>query len=94
MKVLERYAARKVSRVAAAETLAVSERQVNRLMEDRGLERVKAVSKERKEEAEKKRIARTAAARLAKGGKLSPELAARRAGCSMRTIYRYMAKIT
>lgn len=93
LSILTRYKERKMTRARAASLLKISERQVNRLMEDHGLERVEGERKKRDEAAAARKTLRESAARLALAGRVSHKQAAARAGCSERTIYRYIDKL-
>lgn len=91
--ILVRYANRKISRSEAAKKLGgISERQVNRLFKCVELERVESPSHKKRSKAVKRRLAKEYAARLVKRKEITVEQAAARAGCSVRTIYRYLAK--
>lgn len=88
--VLARYVKRRLTRARAAGLLDMSERQLNRELAERKLEREESEYAKRKEQAQQNRELRVAAARLVKAGKLTIAQAAARAGCSERTIYRYI----
>lgn len=88
--ILESYRDRKLTRGRAARMLGLSERQVNRRMKDLGFDRGEGVRARIDRAAQEKRELRQNAAQLAKSGKITVEQAALRAGCSIRTIYRYM----
>lgn len=92
--ILTRYAKRRISRTEAARLLGdVSERQVNRWLAQVELERVPSPTLTARAIAHNKRVAREQAAKLVKKGQLDIERAAKRAGCSVRTIYRYLEKV-
>lgn len=92
--ILQRYAKRRISRADAARRLGgVSERQVNRMLKEVKLDRVQSDWEKLQSEITKRRIAKEQAARAFKRNEIDIETAARRAGCSPRTIYRYLEKI-
>jgi hypothetical protein len=91
LDILTRYRDRKITRARAAALLKISDRQVNRRMQERGLERVEGTRVRRDRIAAERREIRLAAAKQVDEGRISPEQAAKRAGCSVRTIYRYMS---
>lgn len=92
--ILARYAKRRISRPLAARLLGgISERQVNRWLAVAELERVPSPTLSAREAAHNRRVAREQAAKLVAKGKLTIEKAALRAGCSERTLYRYMEKL-
>lgn len=90
--ILKRYVERKLTRERAAALLHCSERQINRKLEERKLERKEGRRAAKDREARERREVRDHAAELAAAGKISVEQAALRAGCSERTIYRYLEK--
>jgi AraC-like DNA-binding protein len=92
LRLLQKYADRVLSRGEVAQMLGVTERQVNRYMKDHGFERQPSPSALDRELAAKHRLARQTAAEMVLEGKLTITDAARRAGCSERTIYRYLKR--
>jgi AraC-like DNA-binding protein len=90
---LTRYAERRLKRADVATRLKITERQVNRLMTQVHLERKESESASKRTEAAKRRLARSSAARAVHAGNITIEQAAKRAGCSERTIYRYLDRM-
>lgn len=91
-QLLHRYARRRITRAEVAKRLGVTERQVTRYMRELGLARDPSASFIERQTAAKHKLVRITAARLVAEGKLSIADAARRAGCSQRTIYRYLKR--
>src|SRR4051812_3773299 len=82
VEILKRYQERKISRARAAGLLRISERQVNRRLEELG-PRETGKRAQIDEQARKRRELRESAAKLVAKGKLTPQQAALRAGCSI-----------
>lgn len=94
LEVLLLYAGRVITRKRAAKLLGgVSERHVNRYLRMAKIDRSMSETREGRDQASKKRQAREQAARAAREGKITVEQAAARAGCSVRTVYRYMDRV-
>lgn len=83
----------KLSRAGAAARLRVSERHVNRLMRAQGVTRPAGKAHERRVTAQARREAKERAARAVAQGVHSVENAALQAGCSTRTMYRWVQKL-
>lgn len=82
-----------ISRSAAADALGVSERQVNRLMKLHGVERPRGRAHERKLTAEQRRENKRRHALSVIEGVYDEAYAANCAGCSTRTMYRWVKRI-
>jgi transposase len=82
-----------ISRADAAERLGVSERTVNRLMRARGVERPRSPIHAERLDAAQRRALKEAAAHAVVAGEGSHEAAAEAAGCSVRTIYRWISRL-
>ncbi len=93
VEILTRYANREISRARAGALLKCSERQINRKMDEHELERVESARRTRAELTAAVRTIRENAARLVVSEGITPKQAAKRAGCSPRTIYRYVRKL-
>jgi len=91
--VMRRIAAGKLDRAAAADALGVSERHVNRLMEQYGVKRPRGQATTRKLEARLRREAKERAARAVLAGAKTPEEARLQTGASLRTVYRWVARL-
>jgi hypothetical protein len=86
-----------MSRAGAAARLQVSERHVNRLMRKHGVARPASMTANERAQsalavAVRRQIRWRNAERVAEGA-ISLELAAAKAGCSPRTMYRWLAKV-
>lgn len=93
-RVLRAIAGGKISRAAAAAALEVGERHVNRLMAAAGVSRPRSQAHDRRLTAQMRREARERAARAVLGKVQTVEFAALTAGCSPRTVRRWMAKLS
>lgn len=93
-KILEKIAAGKIKRPAAAAELGVSERHLNRLMKAFNVRRPPSPVHERAETAEVRRQVKQAAAYAVFNGEMAIEAAAQAADCSERTIYRLLETFT
>lgn len=93
LEVVQQYVDRKITRARAAAALSLSERQVTRICEELGLERVKSQRATEEEEASKRRVVKEQAARAALAGQITPQQAALRAGCHQRTILRMIERL-
>jgi hypothetical protein len=82
-----------LKRYEAAELLDCSERQVNRLMRQYGVTRPASPIHDAREASAKRRADRITVAQKVVDGKFSPEEGAKQADVSVRTLYRYMAKL-
>lgn len=82
-----------IMRKAAAKRLGVSERQVNRLMRAHGVARPASDAHERRLTARMRREAKERAAKAVALGVHSIENAAMQAGCSVRTMFRWVVKL-
>lgn len=95
-QVMRRIAQDAITRAAAAKRLGVSERHVNRLMRRNGVKRPARPKSSRHGErvtAQARRAAKERAARAALAGQCTVENAAMQAGCSPRTMYRWVKKL-
>jgi hypothetical protein len=90
---MRQIAAGSITRADAAARLRVSERHVNRLMRAHGVSRPAGKAHERRVTAQAHREAKERAARGALQGVHSLENAAMQAGCSLRTMYRWVKKL-
>jgi transposase len=94
---MKAIAANKLTRREAARRLGISERHVNRLMRAKDVRRPRGEARERREEAraaaEERRSMRLDNAARAAAGRQSLAEAAVNAGCSQRTIYRWVARL-
>lgn len=77
----------------AAARLGVSERTLNRTMKARGIARPPSIKRRQRAKAAENRARRADNAQLVVERKVKVAVAAKRAGCSERTIYRYKKKI-
>jgi AraC-like DNA-binding protein len=93
LEVVHRYVDRRITRRRAAALLKISERQVTRLCEHLGLERVKSTRAEEEEEAAKRRLAKVRAAEEVLAGRITLAAGAQRAGCHERTIQRHVDRL-
>lgn len=91
-RVLNLIAQGKRTRQEAAQALDCSPRQVNRLMAAAGVTRPVPEYLKRRERAEQKWKRRTRAAEDAIGDRISVEAAAKRAGISVRQMYRWIRR--
>lgn len=95
--VLEKIAKGTISRKLAADRLEVSERHVNRLMKASGVRRPPSAQRQSRNEArltaQARREMRARAAKAHVARQCSIEQAALQAGCSIRTIYRWVEKM-
>ena len=90
---LTRYAERRISRAKAAARRRMSERQVDREVQVRGLARARSSSSVARQKALENKLARARAALSAKRKTISIEEAAIRAGVSLRTMYRWVSRL-
>lgn len=93
LAILLEYAGRVITREEAAVRLGVTERQVNRYLRMSKIARAVSDSRTERTQAEKRRLAREQAAQAVLDGKINEKQAALRAGCHVRTIYRYLEKL-
>lgn len=95
---MRRIAAGKITRAAAAKRLGVGARQVNRLMVAHGVSRPPSEAAEAREwtrvAAEEHRQMKVNNAHRAIAGNQSVEEAAINAGCSVRTMFRWVKKLS
>lgn len=92
--VMSAIADAKITRKQAAKRLGgISERHVNRLMKEHKVRRPPGKSRERAAEAQKRREWKVRAARAVIAKEYGVESAASAAGCSVRTMYRWIARI-